>query len=135
MGKFLDVAIVVYTPLLVAYYINIMISLWLFQVKKRTANDNSVYGSHVMQYGDLNLNKEDLVLYMGTNPANDNYTFVDNNSLRLPSKAVNQRDADLVHFWDKVCLLHFISPILNFLYNLNVLSSRFRLRMKIVFHI
>ncbi|XP_034683448.1 vacuolar-processing enzyme-like [Vitis riparia] len=70
-------------------------------VKKRTANDNSVYGSHVMQYGDLSLNKEELVLYMGTNPANDNYTFVDNNSLRLPSKAVNQRDADLVHFWDK----------------------------------
>ncbi|KAF5743206.1 vacuolar processing enzyme a [Tripterygium wilfordii] len=70
-------------------------------VKKRAANDNSIYGSHVMQYGDVGLNQENLFQYMGTNPANDNYTFVDDNSLRLPSKAVNQRDADLVHFWDK----------------------------------
>ncbi|KAM7256399.1 hypothetical protein ACFE04_012140 [Oxalis oulophora] len=70
-------------------------------VKRRTANENSGYGSHVMQYGDIGLSKEHLVLYMGTNPANDNYTFVDENSLRPPTKAVNQRDADLVHFWDK----------------------------------
>ena len=42
---------------------------------------------------------------MGTNPANDNYTFVDENSLRPSSKAVNQRDADLLHFWDKVLQL------------------------------
>lgn len=54
-----------------------------------------------MQYGDLNLNKEDLYMYLGTNPANDNFTFVEDNSLRT-SKAVNQRDADLLHFWDKV---------------------------------
>ncbi|GKV03533.1 hypothetical protein SLEP1_g15818 [Rubroshorea leprosula] len=70
-------------------------------VKRRTANGNSAYGSHVMQYGDVPLSKENLFLYIGTNPANDNYTFVDENSLRPPSKAVNQRDADLVHFWDK----------------------------------
>ncbi|GLT25538.1 hypothetical protein SLA2020_006600 [Shorea laevis] len=70
-------------------------------VKRRTANGNSAFGSHVMQYGDVPLSKENLFLYMGTNPANDNYTFVDENSLRPPSKAVNQRDADLVHFWDK----------------------------------
>lgn len=56
-----------------------------------------------MQYGDLKLNKEDLFIYLGTNPANDNFTFVDDNSLRPSSKAVNQRDADLLHFWDKVC--------------------------------
>lgn len=61
-------------------------------------------GSHVMQYGDIGISKGDLFSYMGTNPANDNYTFVDENSLRsYPSKATNQRDADLVHFWDKVC--------------------------------
>lgn len=50
-------------------------------------------------------------MYMGTNPANDNFTFVDDNSLRLSSsKAVNQRDADLLHFWDKVCLeTYFLS--------------------------
>ena len=58
-----------------------------------------------MQYGDLKLSLEDLFLYMGTNPANDNYTFVDENSLRPSSKAVNQRDADLLHFWDKVLQL------------------------------
>ncbi|XP_058189144.1 vacuolar-processing enzyme-like [Rhododendron vialii] len=71
------------------------------QVKRRTANGNSAYGSHVMQYGDLKLSKEHIVLYMGTNPANDNYTYVDENFLWPPAKAVNQRDADLLHFWDK----------------------------------
>ncbi|KAH6756326.1 hypothetical protein C2S51_038912 [Perilla frutescens var. frutescens] len=70
-------------------------------VKKRTANDNGYYGSHVMQYGDLKLNVETLFLYMGTNPANDNFTFVDDNSLWPSSNAVNQRDADLLHFWHK----------------------------------
>lgn len=48
-------------------------------------------------------------MYMGTNPSNDNFTFVEDNSLRLSSsKAVNQRDADLLHFWDKVCLQTYI---------------------------
>jgi legumain len=71
-------------------------------VKKRTSSDNSAYGSHVMQYGDVGLSENSLFNYIGTNPANDNFTFVDENSLRPPTKAVNQRDADLVHFWDKV---------------------------------
>ncbi|CAA3011006.1 vacuolar-processing enzyme-like [Olea europaea subsp. europaea] len=71
-------------------------------VKKRTSNDNSYYdGSHVMQYGDLQLSLEHLFVYMGSNPANDNFTFVDDNSLRPSSKAVNQRDAELLHFWNK----------------------------------
>ncbi|KAF7139462.1 hypothetical protein RHSIM_Rhsim07G0143700 [Rhododendron simsii] len=70
-------------------------------VKTRTANDNSAYGSHVMQYGDLPLSKDNLFLYVGTNPANDNFTFVAENFLRSSSKAVNQRDADLLHFWAK----------------------------------
>lgn len=69
-------------------------------VKRRTATDKS-YGSHVMQYGDIGISKNDLFRYLGTNPANDNFSFLGNNSLMLPSKAVNQRDADLVHFWDK----------------------------------
>ncbi|KAL3746834.1 hypothetical protein ACJRO7_015732 [Eucalyptus globulus] len=56
-------------------------------VKKRTADDNSAYGS-----------PEDLFLYMGENPANDNSSFADDNSLRPPRKAVNQWDADLLHF-------------------------------------
>ncbi|XWS17660.1 hypothetical protein CRYUN_Cryun33cG0086700 [Craigia yunnanensis] len=70
-------------------------------VKRRTINGNSAYGSHVMQYGDVGLSKDNLFTYLGTNPANDNFTFADENSLQPPTKAVNQRDADLVHFWDK----------------------------------
>ncbi|KAM1012947.1 hypothetical protein ACFX2C_043137 [Malus domestica] len=70
-------------------------------VKTRTANDNSGFGSHVMQYGDVGLSKNNLFVYMGTNPANENFTFLGQNSLRPSSKAVNQRDADLVHFWHK----------------------------------
>nr|QCW05332.1 asparaginyl endopeptidase 3 [Viola philippica] len=70
-------------------------------VKDRTGKRNNGYGSHVMQYGDVPLSKDSLFVYMGTNPANDNYTFMDNNALRQPSKAVNQRDADLLHFWHK----------------------------------
>uniref|UniRef100_A0A7N0RHE8 Legumain prodomain domain-containing protein n=1 Tax=Kalanchoe fedtschenkoi TaxID=63787 RepID=A0A7N0RHE8_KALFE len=70
-------------------------------VKARTANANSGYGSHVMQFGDIKLSRDNLYLYMGTDPANDNFTFVNENSLMQPMKVVNQRDADLVHFWDK----------------------------------
>ncbi|XP_027368995.1 vacuolar-processing enzyme-like isoform X2 [Abrus precatorius] len=71
-------------------------------VKERTIGGTFYFGSHVMQYGDIGLSSDALFAYMGTNPANDNFTFVDENSLRSsPSKAVNQRDADLIHFWDK----------------------------------
>ncbi|KAG7567819.1 Peptidase C13 legumain [Arabidopsis thaliana x Arabidopsis arenosa] len=70
-------------------------------VKKRTAGSGKSFGSHVMEFGDIGLSKEKLVLYMGTNPANENFTFVNENSLRPPSRVTNQRDADLVHFWDK----------------------------------
>ncbi|XP_043705645.1 vacuolar-processing enzyme-like [Telopea speciosissima] len=70
-------------------------------VKTRTANENFAYGSHVKQYGDLGLNAEHLFLYMGTNPANDNSTFIEKNYLPSFSTAVNQRDADLLHFWRK----------------------------------
>ena len=74
------------------------------QVKKITAPENLYsYGSHVMQYGSLDLNAEQLFLYIGSNPANDNTSFIENNSLPSNSRAVNQRDADLVYFWQKVC--------------------------------
>lgn len=62
-----------------------------------------------MQYGDLKLSVDNLFMYMGTNPANDNITFMNENSLRPSSKAVNQRDADLVHFWDKVYYVELLS--------------------------
>lgn len=55
-----------------------------------------------MQYGELRLSKENLYMYIGSNPENDNVTFVADNTLRPSSKAVNQRDADLLHFWHKV---------------------------------
>ena len=51
----------------------------------------------------LDLNAEQLLLYIGSNPANDNTSFVEDNSLPSFSRAVNQRDADLVYFWQKVC--------------------------------
>ncbi|KAB2019821.1 hypothetical protein E1A91_D07G024500v1 [Gossypium mustelinum] len=70
-------------------------------VKRRTINGNSAYGSHVMQFGDIGISMDNLFTYLGTNPANDNFKFIDENSLLPPTKAVNQRDADLVHFWDK----------------------------------
>ncbi|KAK9699779.1 hypothetical protein RND81_08G195800 [Saponaria officinalis] len=71
-------------------------------VRSRASSGDSYYGSHVMQFGDLKLSKDMLYLYMGSNPANENYTFVNENSLRpIFGKAVNQRDADLVHFWEK----------------------------------
>ncbi|KAL8166510.1 hypothetical protein V2J09_008009 [Rumex salicifolius] len=71
-------------------------------VKRRTSSDNSAYGSHVMQFGDIGLSKESLFLYMGSDPANDNYTYIDENALQpRSSHATNQRDADLLHFWDK----------------------------------
>lgn len=60
-----------------------------------------------MQYGNLGLNKESLFLYMGSNPANDNSSFIDDNRLPSFSRAVNQRDADLLYFWNKVVELIF----------------------------
>lgn len=60
-----------------------------------------------MQYGDLMLNKNALFSYLGTDPANENNTFVEENSLRPATKFTNQRDADLVHFWEKVSFFFF----------------------------
>ncbi|KAG2598457.1 hypothetical protein PVAP13_5KG347100 [Panicum virgatum] len=74
-------------------------------VKDRTSVHNTyTYGSHVMQYGSLNLNVQHLSSYIGTNPANDGNKFVEGNSLPSSTRAVNQRDADLVYFWQKVCI-------------------------------
>lgn len=80
------------------------------QVKTRTAvSETYRFGSHVMQYGDLELNMKDLFLYLGSNPLNENATFVDDNSLLSFSKAaVNQRDADLVYFWHKVGIILYL---------------------------
>ncbi|XP_012448355.1 vacuolar-processing enzyme [Gossypium raimondii] len=56
-------------------------------VKKRATT------SHVMQYGDIVLSLDHLSVYFGENTAKYN--------LQPPTTAINQRDADLVHFWEK----------------------------------
>jgi len=72
-------------------------------VKDRTsAHGTYSLGSHVMPYGDQRLGAQSLAQFIGTNPANDNATFGRDNSLRRFSGAVNQRDADLIYFWQKV---------------------------------
>ncbi|CAL9153032.1 unnamed protein product [Musa hybrid cultivar] len=73
-------------------------------VKNRTAVHNTYYfGSHVMQYADLRLNTQKLSLYVGFDPSGDGVTPVAN---PLPSSTqtvvVNQRDAELIHFWLKL---------------------------------
>jgi legumain len=70
-------------------------------VKDRTSGkDTDSLRSHVMQYGDLKQNEQSLFLFMGTDPAND-----DDNATAATTSAgtgtVNQRDADLVYFWQK----------------------------------
>ncbi|KAL6618650.1 hypothetical protein ACP70R_033789 [Stipagrostis hirtigluma subsp. patula] len=74
-----------------------------YEVVKERTSAHATYnlGSHVMQYGDLGQNAQSLYTFIGTNPANDNATFGRGNALRRFSGAVNQRDADLVYFWQK----------------------------------
>lgn len=67
-----------------------------------------------MQYGDVKLNEDNVFLYIGSNPANDNSTFIDDNSLPTFSKAVNQRDADLVYFWNKVSFIFICNLVFFF---------------------
>ncbi|KAJ0986572.1 hypothetical protein J5N97_004928 [Dioscorea zingiberensis] len=75
-----------------------------YMVVRERTSDGRTYkvGSHVMQYGDLQLRNEVLSLYFGSNPDYvDNSTFINDNPLPLISTSVNQRDADLLHFWHK----------------------------------
>ncbi|XP_024523144.1 vacuolar-processing enzyme [Selaginella moellendorffii] len=69
-------------------------------VKDRTSNHNTYEaGSHVMQYGDVELNSNPLSMFLGFDPA-----IADGNGdLIIPSSAngVSQRDADLLHLWSK----------------------------------
>lgn len=58
-----------------------------------------------MQYGSIERSVDPVFSYMGTNPANDNYSFADKLYASSPSmsfKVVGQRDADLLHFWHRV---------------------------------
>uniref|UniRef100_A0A2N9H3Q4 Legumain prodomain domain-containing protein n=1 Tax=Fagus sylvatica TaxID=28930 RepID=A0A2N9H3Q4_FAGSY len=47
------------------------------------------------------LSNDSLFTYIGTNPANDNYAFVEYTSSTSTVRAVSQRDASLLYFWHK----------------------------------
>jgi len=78
-------------------------------VKSRASNHNTYKtGSHVLQFGDFGINVEELELYIGYDPKNENVSspmlprLELANSLEGPKdNGVNQRDADLLHFWHK----------------------------------
>ncbi|KZV37220.1 Gamma vacuolar processing enzyme [Dorcoceras hygrometricum] len=75
------------------------------RVKSRAAaKKSSPYVSHVMQYGDVDQFSEGtLSVYLGSNSGNDTFTSVYQYYISpfSSSKPVNQRDADLLYFWDK----------------------------------
>ncbi|GLT61757.1 hypothetical protein SLA2020_344400 [Shorea laevis] len=72
-------------------------------VRRRTAADNLEQSSHVMQYGNLKLQRDFLFSYLGTNPVNDGFVLSSESpSSPLPSRAIRQRDAALLHFWHKL---------------------------------
>lgn len=62
-----------------------------------------------MQYGDVHIDVEEMELYLGFDPANENVTkpelpsLVSANSEKLGKEMhVLQREADLLHLWHKV---------------------------------
>ena len=56
-----------------------------------------------MQYGDIGLSQANFSLYIGANGTNSTFVDPSGDYLWSTSKAIDQRDADLIHFWDKVC--------------------------------
>lgn len=82
--------------MMIVYYV-------LLQVRRRTAN-GYIDSSHVMQFGNKRQSEDFLFTYMGTNPENDNYTYLEYTSSpsTLRPNVVSQRNADLLHFWYKV---------------------------------
>ncbi|XP_059458038.1 vacuolar-processing enzyme-like [Corylus avellana] len=70
-------------------------------VRRRTGFDNLQYSSHVMKYGNASRGNDLVSSYIGTNPANDNFTFLHDSSSPPTPRLVSQREADLLHFWQK----------------------------------
>ncbi|RDX72677.1 hypothetical protein CR513_47798 [Mucuna pruriens] len=67
-------------------------------VKQRTSNlNNCAMGSHVMQYGDINITAEKLYLYLGSDSTKN--IPPDNGGLETKMEVVNQRDAELLFMW------------------------------------
>ncbi|KAK6782409.1 hypothetical protein RDI58_020205 [Solanum bulbocastanum] len=67
------------------------------QIRKRVLN-NGTHGSHVMQYGDLHVNKDALSKYMGFN--SPTHTCSTNN-YPTNTRHVNQRDVQLLYLLSK----------------------------------
>jgi len=95
------------------------------QVKSRTSNDETYNsGSHVMQYGDLRIDVEELERFLGFDPANENVTKPDlpkilsQNTHKRHLTHVPQRDADLLHLWHKVYFQETLSPAVLGLYDI-----------------
>ncbi|XP_071730783.1 vacuolar-processing enzyme-like [Rutidosis leptorrhynchoides] len=68
------------------------------RVKMRTYNNHSSIGSHVMQYGNLQMSNETVSVYQGSSPWN--FT-ADPIGYFIPMGVVDQRDADLYSMWQK----------------------------------
>lgn len=95
------------------------------QVRRRTLINNADQYSHVVEYGDMKINNDSLVTYIGADPANviDDYgsylnvvpTNVNDNfnvtsTTMTPTKDVGQRDARLIHLMHKV-IFYCILPL------------------------
>lgn len=82
--------------------------LYFLQVKARTSNHNTYRtGSHVMQYGDMHIDVEEMERYLGFDPANENVTKPELPESLMSSSFqfhthVPQREADLLHLKHKV---------------------------------
>ncbi|KAL8196192.1 hypothetical protein R6Q57_025192 [Mikania cordata] len=66
------------------------------KVKIRTLNNNSIDGSHVMQYGTKNISKETVSVYQGSVSRK-----ISKHKIFHTMGVINQRDADLYSMWQK----------------------------------
>ncbi|KAK9742043.1 hypothetical protein RND81_03G144900 [Saponaria officinalis] len=70
-------------------------------VMGRTADDGDEHGSHVMQYGTMDLDQEYLSMYLGMNSISKNHTHK-GGLLPITSSAVEQHEADILYLRQKV---------------------------------
>jgi len=116
-------------PLIVSYVPFILTTVCI-QVKARTSNHETYRtGSHVMQYGDINIDIEEMEQYLGFDPANENVTKHVLRRVNLASTlmagkefAVNQHDVDLLSSVAQGIVLSHLSFHLTF-FGANLLSS------------
>ncbi|XP_076951863.1 legumain-like [Bidens hawaiensis] len=73
------------------------------KVRERTSiNGTYINGSHVMEYGTMDIKLEKVHLYQGFNPATANLPDNQNHyQVNKKTEVVNQRDADLIFLWQK----------------------------------